>query len=225
MKLIVRLLFLYLFLPVSYCLAENTAFPNVSGSKTLNETNSLHTLTRIPISIIEFKEATTANATSGFFAENEISIEGDVHTELIDFPASTSTKNIYEKFVRKLTSLGFDVLYQCIGKKCGEKDGFRLYFSTRLNDADVSQHYVVASRGNMYSAFYVAQIDEQPRGYLFEATTHNITGIALSNNLVPFDIGSALLSNSSKSIIDKWLSTIPNTTKVISVLGHADSSG
>jgi|GEM_PF-1310197 len=206
------------------CVAKAEVF-SINSATILQSDYKANLTVHIPVSPILYKEASDIHQSSGFYAENEIVNQAILRTKLLDYPKKYNVTAIFNRVKQALVTSGYDILYQCVGQECGKKDGYRLYFSTRLNDSGESQSYVVALHKNTYNAFYIADIDGQPRAFFAEATINKPDRTGLSNNLIPFELGSAELTVQTKNIIDSWLVLVGANAKEISIIGHADASG
>lgn len=176
----------------------------------------------LPAGEILYKEATSTTEASGFTASSVVTAIGKVQHHVLDCPSTLSSKAISEQLLSAMQLGGFDIAYTCQQTSCGKKDGFRLYLSPRLNDPTGTQHYVLAKRGEHYRAFYVAEIDHQPR--LYTAEVIPASGASLGN-MVSFSVNSAEIDRSEMKKIDSWVTLNITDNAVISVTGYADASG
>ena len=179
----------------------------------------------MPVSPIVFAEA-DQNSASGFYAEKTIALTGRLISQIVDYPTGRSATEIFDLFVLSAAKLGYEVMYQCKAADCGKKDGYRAYFSPRLNDDEQTQHYLVVRKGNLYKSLYVAEIDGQPRGYFLDVRvgSANVDYVA-TQNLISFATGQALLSASAKTKVDRWVEQVKPKELTITVLGTADAVG
>jgi outer membrane protein OmpA-like peptidoglycan-associated protein len=178
----------------------------------------------LPLSAIYYKEANEKNERSGFIADQSMVVTGSVRTYLIDYPRGTSSVQIVKRYTDTLALDGFTVLFNCAAAKCGKKDGYRLFFSNRLNDTTASQHYVVASRNGIYKALYLSDIDNQPRAFIVNIVETNNKKTA-NDNLIYFSTGVYELDAIAKASADKWILKLSKNTTSISVFGNADAEG
>lgn len=179
----------------------------------------------IPVSSIIFAEANQNNP-SGFYADKTISLTGRLVSQILDYPMGRSATEIFELFFASATKLGYEVIYECKAADCGKKDGYRAYFSTRLNDDTQTQHYLVVRKNSFYKSLYVAEIDGQPRSYFLDVSVGGSKADSVATqNLISFSSGNALLSASEKSKVDRWIEQVKSQALTITVFGTADAVG
>ncbi len=178
---------------------------------------------KIPLSEIYFKEAAASGSMSGFTADKLESVSGVIKTKVVDYSYGYSAAQKWREFSVTLIASGYEILFSCSALECGKKDGYRLFFSKRLNDSTVSQHYVVAKRDNTYKALYIAEIDRQPRAYFLEV--QHQPAEKKQQNIVEFKLGSSSLEAGEIVKIDNWLITLKTNVNKISIFGNADAEG
>lgn len=179
----------------------------------------------IPVSPVVFEEA-EGNSESGFYAEKTIPLTGRLVSQILDYPIGRSANEIFDLFVSSAARLSYEVIYQCKAADCGKKDGYRAYFSSRLNDDAQTQHYLVVRKNSLYKSLYVAEIDGQPRIYFLDVSVGGLNEESVATqNLISFASGNALLSESEKAKVDRWVERVKSETPIITVFGTADAVG
>jgi len=203
--------------------ADSSVASPLARCETLEASAKQQTELRLPSSAILFRDANDIHSESGFYAESLQQVKGSVRTFLLDCQQSVSVEHVINRYRSLSKKAGYTQAFTCEQEHCGKKDGFRLFFSPRLNDDQNTQRYFLAKSGDNVRAIYAAEIDGQVRAYIVES---NITSMAsMPTNLIPFSMGNATLSESAKALIDTWVNRAYSSGKKISVSAYADASG
>lgn len=184
----------------------------------------------------------------GYHVENSKKIKGHIIREIYDYKSSQSSINVFQQLRASLKSEGYEELFSCDGKVCGDVEGWQLFLSTLIGNNESQQHFVSAVKsddinGPSYAAFYVTEIDKQPRvlvDIIAPAVNHKFDIVIKSENLVRniekdgrviidgifFTLGSSILSNDSEAALSTMATLIKkNNNLQFVIVGHTDNTG
>lgn len=115
-----------------------------------------------------YQDQASDKFTEGFRAAKFEVIDGIYTQQVYDYDNSSSAISLFKQVKESLLSEGFELSFECEGKKCGPVEGWQLLFSENIAGKDDAQFYVVGRLGNSQSsiaakAVYITEFDSQPR--------------------------------------------------------------
>jgi outer membrane protein OmpA-like peptidoglycan-associated protein len=156
--------------------------------------------------------------------------------------------NVNEQISKSVIDSDFKILFTCSGNDCGDVVGWSLLLSSLIMGDLQKQSFSVAKKDNNdgsseYIAFYVTEIDHQPRALIdlvVAPVNHKfdllVDSKQVSKNLMKdgrvvlsglnFKLGSSQLPTDGDHVI-KTMSQIilENPKKRFAIVGHTDSTG
>lgn len=197
----------------------------------------------------KYQEQDSEEYTRGFRLETSQLLKGKYRREIYDYDIEQSATNVYAQIKKSIKANGYDEIFTCENKDCGDVAGWQLYLSNLVGETDEKQYYLAAKKSPVelknteYVAFYISEIDGQvrtlvdivstPTRHLFDVvvkTDDMLRTIEKDGRVVVegifFDTGSAILKPESAQALESMSQLIKtNENTQFAIVGHADNTG
>ncbi len=199
---------------------------------------------------IIYQDQVADDQEEGYTLTSEIQLLGELQRTIWDYTEADTALQISQKTLDQLKQKGFDILYQCSGKDCGDTAGWSLFLSSRIDGNDLNQNYLLArgpiDRGqDWFVAVYTNDIGGIPRsvvdvikGHPVAETTQVADVVSQAENasvevtgqtsipLVFFKFNSDQLTIASDQAIRQIAEyLVKNPQAQIQIVGHTDDTG
>jgi len=196
-----------------------------------------------------YLEQDTDEYTKGFRVNSSQQLRGKYSREIYDYDSVQSATNVYTQIKHSLLANGYQEIFSCENKLCGDVAGWQLYLSNLVGDKEDSQYYIAAQKTPVetketeYVAFYISDIDGQTRtlvDMISTPTDHRFDVVVKTNDILRtlekdgrvvvdgifFDTGSSVLKPESAAALESMSQLIKTNVDVhFAIVGHADNTG
>lgn len=196
-----------------------------------------------------YQEQDSEEATRGFRLDSSQLLKGKFSREIYDYDIEQSASNVYIQVRNSLKANGYEELFSCETKDCGDVSGWQLYLTGLVGDSEEKQYYLAArkapveSKETEFVAFYISEIDGQtrtlvdivstPSQHLFDVvveTDDMLRTIEKDGRVVVdgiyFDKGSSVLKQESTPALVSMSQLLKANDKTrFAIVGHTDNTG
>ncbi len=200
-------------------------------------------------SVPEYLEQDTEEYTRGFRIKSSQQLRGKYNREIYDYDKEQSASNVYTQIKHSLQANGYQEIFSCENKLCGDVAGWQLYLSQLVGEKENSQYYIAAKKTPVetketeYVAFYISDIDGQTRtlvDIISTPTDHRFDIVVRTDDMLRtlekdgrvvvdgifFDTGSSVLKPESAKALELMSQLIKtNVNAKFAIVGHADNTG
>lgn len=116
-----------------------------------------------------YQDRDSERYTRGYRPKAQSVVSGTRWREVYDYPSDYMAYGVYEAVTERLVEAGYESVYACRRRACGDVAGWRLYIGPRADGSPAHQYYFLGraeSDGEVaapHVAVYVNELDGQPR--------------------------------------------------------------